>query len=182
MYNCPRCGYITEKKSSIKKHLSLKKLCKLNKLDVVPIQYENIILRDIKTTDLIKKIKKIKELEIELEKIKNENKELKAELEKINNGTENYDPGYIYVMHNEQFGENVYKIGCSKNPNVRIKDFRTSYINPPILKYLSNKVYNKLETEKIVFEKLKNYRIKNNREFFNIELKEIINIIESLTM
>ena len=154
-YRCPRCGYKTEKKSDMKKHLYIKKLCKLKNLDVNPKDYKDIILREDNTDDHIK------------EKI-------------ILNKNENYDPGYIYVMHNEQFGKNVYKIGCSKNPNIRIKDFRTSYVNPPVLKYLSNKVDNKLETEKIVFEKLKDYRIKDNREFFKLELKEIINTIENL--
>jgi hypothetical protein len=161
IYRCPRCGYKTELKSNIRRHLNLKELCNLKNLDVNPKDYKDIILREDNTDDRVRE-------KMENLKIQNLNK------------NENYDPGYIYVMHNEQFGKNVYKIGCSKNPNVRIKDFRTSYVNPPVLKYLSNKVDNKLETEKIVFEKLKDYRIKDNREFFNLELKEIINTIENL--
>lgn len=50
---CPRCNYNTYKKSNILRHLSRKKLCKLNNLDVDPKDYKNIILYEYKTNDII---------------------------------------------------------------------------------------------------------------------------------
>jgi hypothetical protein len=59
-YDCPRCGYTTEKKCNIKKHLELKKPCKPILLDINLKEYESIIFKDYNTLDLVKKIEQLK--------------------------------------------------------------------------------------------------------------------------
>lgn len=50
---------------------------------------------------------------------------IKTALDLFNNLTKayidlNYVSGYIYCIHNEMYGDNIYKIGCSKNVNKRL--------------------------------------------------------------
>lgn len=93
----------------------------------------------------------------------------------LNNG------GHIYVISHPSFkfyGSNVYKIGCSKNPKNRIKKFRTSLVGNIELVYESEFVSNKLKVEKLIFEKLKENRLQTNREFFNLELDNIVTTIK----
>lgn len=89
--------------------------------------------------------------------------------------------GYIYVLYNEMFkiyGEHIKKIGKAKDINKRLKGYTTSYITPPIILYRSNICKNYSLAESCIFTKIKDKRIKPNREFFNIELNEVIEIID----
>ncbi len=47
VYQCPRCSYEVDRLSSIKKHLTAKKLCKIVLKDVVPTE-DNIIIKEDK--------------------------------------------------------------------------------------------------------------------------------------
>jgi len=55
-YDCPRCGYTTNRKSDIVRHLASKKICKPLLLEVNPNDYKSIIFREDNTNDVIKKI------------------------------------------------------------------------------------------------------------------------------
>jgi hypothetical protein len=107
-----------------------------------------------------------------------ENKRLNDELDALR--SKKYG-GYIYVLYNDMFrhyGENVYKIGCSKQPTVRLLDYTTSYKDPSVIKYTSSKFNNKLKAEKYLFKLIDEYRMESNREFFELSLNEIIENIQ----
>lgn len=88
--------------------------------------------------------------------------------------------GYIYIFYNEAFEKDSYKIGCTKNVKNRLGTFRTSYLKPCEVKFISKKVNNYKKFEQKCFDALKNYRMASNREFFKGDLNVFINIIESL--
>jgi hypothetical protein len=77
--------------------------------------------------------------------------------------------GYIYILYNDmyqQYGQEIYKIGKSKNIDKRIKSYTTSYINPVEIIYRSKRCVDYTLAECLIFQKLISYRIKSNREFF----------------
>lgn len=45
-YKCPRCNYETDRRSSIKSHINKKKVCKLIRFDIIPINYQDVILKE----------------------------------------------------------------------------------------------------------------------------------------
>ena len=85
--------------------------------------------------------------------------------------------GYLYCLFNEMYkyyGENVKKCGNSENPEKRALDYTTAYIEPCKIIKNSEKYVDKCFAETLLFYYLKEYRIKNNREFFSCG-DEIIN-------
>ena len=91
--------------------------------------------------------------------------------------------GYIYIIFNEMYlfyGENYKKIGKTKCIDNRMCGYTTSYIKPLEILYSSELCKNCTLAEKVIFQKLKDYRVVNNREFFNVELKIAVNIIKSV--
>lgn len=92
--------------------------------------------------------------------------------------------GYVYVMYNEvyqYYGDDVYKIGRAKNCDKRINGYVTAYIHDPIVVYKSPLLPDCVLAESLVFKKLKFGRIKNNREFFQLNLEEIKKIIDEVS-
>ena len=85
--------------------------------------------------------------------------------------SENY--GHIYVLSNEAY-PNIYKIGSTYGlPEERAEELTgTGHLNPFAV-VGKTKVQNAEYYEKIIHKLLKNFRVKKNREFFEIELKKI---------
>jgi len=93
--------------------------------------------------------------------------------------------GCVYIMYNNAFknyGENVYKIGSTKNIEQRLKSFVTCYIENVEIKYKTEQIKNYVLIEKIVHDKLEKYRINKKREFFNYPLDEIISLIKNINL
>ena len=94
--------------------------------------------------------------------------------------------GYLYCLYNEvykYYGEDVYKLGREININQCLNKYKTSYIKPSIIE-ISLKVKDIKGAEKILFRELRKYKVKNNREFYKVELKvikEVFNFIEKLS-
>ena len=183
-YICPRCCYKTDRKSDITRHINSKKVCKVTNLDVDIKDYVNIILKNECTNKIIKILHEDKDIELRKENVRLKEENAKLRKENIKLRKENIkDAGYIYVLHNNTYnyhGENIYKIGCSKKPSIRLLDYSTSYVEQSTLKYISTQFDNKLNAEKHLFELLKNYRLKSNREFFQLPLDEIIKTIKTI--
>lgn len=81
--------------------------------------------------------------------------------------------GYIYCLFNECFlfyGVNVYKIGKAKNIAGRKSDYITPYLDEPKIIIASSPVKNYTVAEQIVFNRLRKYRIKQEREFFDCNI------------
>jgi len=92
--------------------------------------------------------------------------------------------GKLYCLYNEVYkfyGENVYKLGNSKDIKSRLNGYTTSYIKPCELKLESDIFRNKDLAESILFEMLKEYRITNSREFFKCDLLLIKEKIDEVT-
>ena len=89
--------------------------------------------------------------------------------------------GFIYIIFNEMYlfyGENYKKIGKTKCIDKRMCGYTTSYIKPLEILYSSELCKNCTLAEKVIFQKLKDYRVVNNREFFNIKLEIAVDIIK----
>ena len=90
--------------------------------------------------------------------------------------------GFIYVLYNEMYdhhGENVYRVGKSQDVQKRMQAYTTSYIKPMELKYISIKCDNYSLVEKMVSQRLANYRMVSNREFFQTDINRIVEVIEA---
>lgn len=79
---------------------------------------------------------------------------------------EYYQPinGYLYCIVNEMYkhyGENVKKCGNSENPEKRLIQYTTGYIEPSKILSVSDKLINKCFGETLLFYYLRDYRIKN---------------------
>ena len=55
-YDCPRCGYTTDRKGNIDRHIDSKKLCEPLLSEVNPNDFRSIILREDNTNDIIKRL------------------------------------------------------------------------------------------------------------------------------
>ena len=90
----------------------------------------------------------------------------------FNNGTN----GYVYCVHNKMYnayGDNIYKLGMAQDIEKRLLSYTTYYIDKTKLILKSNKVNNYRMTENLLFQFLEEYRIRNDREFFNCDLSII---------
>ena len=201
LYICPRCIYYTFTKSSMVSHLNRATLCKLDAkagIDIDPKTKKDLILSgksDVKIqisnelnennkldeyhelqrdeAELLTCIEKYKK---EIVQLRKENAELKRQL-----GAKKNRPGYLYAMHNPvfaQYGTNVHKIGCSTKPMSRLTNFTTSYVEPSVIRYCSLQFPDKLEAEKMLFESIKEHRLSDKREFFNLPLDSVIEQIK----
>lgn len=90
--------------------------------------------------------------------------------------------GYVYVLSNQSLPPNTYKIGSTYGlPEERAEDLTgTGHLTP-------FKVVNKIKIqsaeyyEKNIHSLLKNYRVKQNREFFEIDLNKIKNCLKQVS-
>jgi hypothetical protein len=95
----------------------------------------------------------------------------------------NNDAGYIYIIFNDMFrhcGDNVYKIGKTKDITSRIQQYVTSYVKPVEIKYLSQPCVNYHIAEMLVFIRLNEQRLVGNREFFDINIELAIACIDNV--
>lgn len=90
------------------------------------------------------------------------------------------NPGYIYIFSNNEFKQDVYKIGKARNVFKRMNAFTTAYVEPVKIEYISDKCNNYSVVEHEVHLRLKRYRVKTNREFFNVYLDTAIKIIQNV--
>jgi mRNA-degrading endonuclease RelE of RelBE toxin-antitoxin system len=77
----------------------------------------------------------------------------------------------------ETYGNNVYKLGRTSDLNGRLKHYCTSYVEKSQYLYTSSPFDNCIHAEYVLFHLLRKYRMKNNREFFQCDINEIIGVI-----
>jgi hypothetical protein len=98
----------------------------------------------------------------------------------MNSGQDISTIGYVYVIFNEMYkfyGDDVYKIGKSSNVKNRLDSYNTGYVNPVELIFESIECKNYSVCEKEVHIRLQKYRMKPNREFFQVPLQIAIETI-----
>lgn len=93
--------------------------------------------------------------------------------------------GYLYCLYNSVFskyGEHVYKLGRTNHLETRLKHYTTSYIEPSKFLYTTNLLSDSIKCERILFFLLRKYRVRAQREFFNLELNVIIETIQKIEL
>ena len=93
--------------------------------------------------------------------------------------------GYIYIIHNEMYkfyGDDVYKIGKAHCIENRLKSYITGYVDPTSLLYSSIQCKNYSVCEREVHKRLQKYRMRPNREFFQVNSNIAIEVIESVVL
>lgn len=82
-------------------------------------------------------------------------------------------PGYVYILTNPSFKEDWVKIGKSSRPvNVRSKELDNTAVPLPFEIYATMQTEKYSEAEKAIhkqIDRLTDRRIRQNREFFNLE-------------
>lgn len=85
------------------------------------------------------------------------------------------NPGYVYILTNPSFREDWVKIGKSSRPvDVRSKELDNTAVPLPFDIYATMKTVKYNEAEGLVhglMDQLTDKRIRKNREFFNLRLK-----------
>ena len=90
--------------------------------------------------------------------------------------------GFIYILTNELFGENIYKIGITKNLKSRLCTYNTCVPNKSsfcFTKSVCEKHLRKIETE--VFDRLNEFKLPEKKEFFDIDIKVAIGTINEVS-
>ena len=94
------------------------------------------------------------------------------------------EPGYVYILTNPSFREDWVKIGKSSRPvNVRSKELDNTAVPLPFEVFATMKTVKYNEAEKLVhryIERFTNLRIRNNREFFNVQPEEALEILHEV--
>lgn len=96
----------------------------------------------------------------------------------------NKELGYVYILTNPSFREDWVKIGKSSRPvDVRSKELDNTAVPLPFEIFATMKTTKYNEAEKLVhryIERFTNLRIRNNREFFNVQPEEALEIFREV--
>lgn len=91
------------------------------------------------------------------------------------------EPGYVYILTNPSFREDWVKIGKSSRPvDIRSKELDNTAVPLPFEIFATMKTVKFNEVEKLVhktIDRLTDLRIRQNREFFNIEPQRALDIL-----
>ena len=94
------------------------------------------------------------------------------------------EPGYVYILTNPSFREDWVKIGKSSRPvDVRSKELDNTAVPLPFEVFATMKTQKYNEAEKLVhryIERFTNLRIRSNREFFNVQPEEALEIFREV--
>lgn len=89
------------------------------------------------------------------------------------------DSGFIYMVRNPSFAENIFKIGLTrKNVDERVKQLSNTSVPDKYQIIKRWNVKNCIEAEKRIHKLLVKYRINDKREFFHIDSEFAIEIIQ----
>lgn len=88
--------------------------------------------------------------------------------------------GFVYILTNPAM-PNLIKIGCSqKNPHIRKTELNSTGVPAPFEVAYFVIVPDFLAAEKLIHERLRDYRFSNNREFFKISVSAAIEKIKNI--
>lgn len=94
------------------------------------------------------------------------------------------EPGYVYILTNPSFREDWVKIGKSTRPvDVRSKELDNTAVPLPFEIFATMKTCKFNEVEKLVhktIDRLTDLRIRQNREFFNVNPKVALDIFKDI--
>ena len=86
-----------------------------------------------------------------------------------------FNPGFLYIISNPLWNTlNIFKIGSTSNIVKRLYNYSTALPEPCVLEHLSLQILDKLFYEFLVSSVFKNYRYRENREFYSVNVAEFI--------
>ena len=91
--------------------------------------------------------------------------------------------GFIYILYNEVFtkyGKNVFKIGRTSNLKQRLQSYSTGYIEPSKFLFTSKQFEDSEKVEELIFYLLRRNRVRQQREFFDVEIDTAREVIMKL--
>ena len=90
--------------------------------------------------------------------------------------------GYVYIMSNESLPPNTYKIGSTYGlPEVRAEELTGTGHLTPFIVVGKIKIKSAEYFEKLLHRLLNNYRVRKDREYFELDLKNIKNILKQVS-
>ena len=96
------------------------------------------------------------------------------------------DPGYVYILTNPSFREDWVKIGKSTRPvDIRSKELDNAAVPLPFEIFATMKTSKFNEVERLVhktIDRLTDLRIRQNREFFNVDPKVALDIFRDIAL
>ena len=96
------------------------------------------------------------------------------------------EAGYIYILTNPSFKDNWVKIGkCSRSVELRLRELDTTAVPLPFEIFATMKTVKFHEAEKQIhrlIDGLTSFRIRRNREFFNINTKRALEVLEAAAL
>lgn len=96
------------------------------------------------------------------------------------------EPGYVYILTNPSFREDWVKIGkSSRSVDVRSKELDNTAVPLPFEIFATIKTAKYNEVEKLVhniIDNLTNFRIRQNREFFNVAPQKALEILKEIAL
>ena len=89
--------------------------------------------------------------------------------------------GYVYVLSNKSLSQNIYKIGSTYgDPDKRAEELTgTGHLHPFRVEEKIN-IKSAEYYEKKIHSLLSNYRVKKNREFFELDLDKIKSCLKDI--
>lgn len=94
------------------------------------------------------------------------------------------EKGYVYILTNKSFRDDWVKIGKSSRPvDVRSKELDNTAVPLPFDIYATMQTVKYAEIERIIhkqIDRLTDLRIRQNREFFNVEPSQALDILLDL--
>lgn len=94
------------------------------------------------------------------------------------------EAGYVYILTNQSFREDWVKIGKSARPvDIRSKELDNTAVPLPFDIFATIRTVKYNEVEKLVhktIDDLTNFRIRQNREFFNIAPQKVLEIFKGI--
>src|SRR5690606_36613459 len=86
--------------------------------------------------------------------------------------------GWVYILSTREM-PNILKIGMTtRNISERVKEINSATgVLYPLSARAVFRVKNASEAERLIFSKLDSYRIRKDREFFNIEFQKAVTLI-----
>lgn len=87
--------------------------------------------------------------------------------------------GYVYILTNDAFKDDWIKIGMtSKEVDLRSKQLDNTAVPLPFKMYATCKTLKFKELEKFIHRNLEDLRIRENREFFNVNPDKVLQIFK----
>ena len=132
------------------------------------------------SNQFVKKYKKSSQNNI----IKETTKNIVVQHSNSNNSVNN-DRGWLYCLYNRCFvayGNHVFKLGRTNCLKQRMRSYVTTYVDPSHFVCISQREFrNSRKAEAVLFYVLRRYRIREQREFFNVCVEQISHVMDRIS-